>query len=79
MILTDDLELGANRKVLSQGILIGNIKALTLTSQKIWSMLKVFVDKQTDKRTSQKPNATDLLMRGIEKMKMSKSFGRMVL
>ena len=32
--IADDLELV--RKVLSQGILIGNMKALTLTNQKIW-------------------------------------------
>ena len=36
--LTDDLELGTNRKVLLQGIPMWNMKTLILTNQKIWTM-----------------------------------------
>ena len=50
--LTDDLELGTNKKVLSQSILMWNMKALTLTNQKILANVEVFVDKQTDKPTT---------------------------
>ena len=38
LTLTDDLELVTNRKVLSPGILMSNIKALTITNQKMWPM-----------------------------------------
>ena len=41
MTLTDGLELGTNRKVLSQGILMwnrGDMKALSPSNQKIWPM-----------------------------------------
>ena len=43
LTLTDDLELGTNRKILSQEILMWNMKALTVSNQKIWSMLKYWV------------------------------------
>ena len=38
LTLPDDLEIGTNRKFLSQGILMWNLKALSLTNQKIWPM-----------------------------------------
>ena len=40
--LTDDLDLGTNRKVLSKEILMWNIKAPTLTYKKIWPILFFF-------------------------------------
>ena len=43
----DDLELVTNRKVLSQGILMWNMKAVTLTIQKI--KCKSFADGQTNR------------------------------
>ena len=46
-----------NRKVLSKGIHMWNIKALPLTNQKIRPMLQVFFQKQTDR-----PNTPSLSM-----------------
>ena len=51
--LTDDLELDINRKVLSQGIIMWNMKDPTLTNWKIWLMLKILqTNKWTIGRTS---------------------------
>ena len=49
LTLTDDLKHVSNRKVLSQGIIMSNMKALTVTNQKDMANEKVFVDIQTDK------------------------------
>ena len=49
--LTDDLELGTTENVLQKGIHMCNIKAVSLTIQKLWQMLRFFADKQTDKLT----------------------------
>ena len=48
----DYLELVIKRKVLSQGKLMSNMKALTVTNQKIWPMYKFLqTNKQTNKQT----------------------------
>ena len=52
LILTDDLD--TKEKVVPQGIHILNIKAVSLTIQKLWPMKKFFVDKQADKQTVRK-------------------------
>ena len=53
--LTDDLDLGTKEQVLSQGIHIQNMKALSLTIQKLLLMLKLFfVDKWTNRQMMQK-------------------------
>jgi hypothetical protein len=45
---------GTNRKVLSLGTHIRNMKALSLAIQKIWPMLKFLQrDKQTDRQTDE--------------------------
>ena len=46
LTLTDDLELVINRKVLLPGILMSNMKALTVTNKKNMANVKVFADKQ---------------------------------
>ena len=50
LTLTDDLELGTHEKVLSQDILMWNMKALTLINKKIWPMEKFL--RQTNWRTN---------------------------
>ena len=51
LTLTDDLMLGTREKVLPQGIHIWNTKALSLTTQKLRSMLNSLVDKQGKGKT----------------------------
>jgi hypothetical protein len=46
------------------------MKALPLTSQKIWPMLKFFADRQTDRRTGQKLYAPDLSIQGHKDVKV---------
>jgi hypothetical protein len=43
------------------------MKSLSLAIQKIWPMLKVFADRQTDRRSGQKLYAPDLSIRGHKK------------
>ena len=69
LTLPDDLELGTNKKVLSQGIPMPNMKALTLTNQKIWPMLKFFCGQtsgQMDKQTAKNYMTSTYRCRGIK-------------
>ena len=71
LTMTDDLEFGTSRKVLSQGILIRNTKALSLTDQKIWmANVKVFADQQKDTQTNWRAKKYMLYQRwGIKRRK----------
>ena len=44
-ILTDDLDLGTEEKVLPQGIQMWNMEALSVIIRMLWPMLKFFADK----------------------------------
>ena len=51
--MTDDLHFGTKERVLPQRIFMRNMKALSLTIQKLWPiMLKVF---RTNKQTNGQP------------------------
>ena len=68
-MLTDDLD--TREKVLPQGIQLLNMKAISLTIQKLWPILKFLADKEMDrqknKSTGQKLYVPDLSMQGNKK------------
>ena len=46
--MTDDLDLGIEEKFLTQGINMCSIKTVSVTIQKLWSILKFFADKHSN-------------------------------
>ena len=59
MILTDDLDLGIKEKVLPKGKHTWNMKALSLTIQKLWPMSKFFADKQSNRAKTIFPHSIE--------------------
>ena len=73
LTLTDNLDFDTKERVLPQGIYMWNMKAVSVTTQKLWPMLKFL---QTNKRTdgqTEKPK-TDLSMRGHKNLVCCNSF-----